>query len=141
MLRLSVLVLALATPSLAAGGCDGATTASDDEIETGTLGTITGSVSIGPLCPVETIPPDPACQPTPETFAGLLVLVTTTRQQVVREVAVDGQGRFAVRLPAGRYVVTTNRDGLGVGGTVPVQVDLAAGEVEEIRVEVDTGIR
>jgi fructose-specific phosphotransferase system IIC component len=30
-------------------------------------GILAGKISIGPLCPVETIPPDPNCQPTEAT--------------------------------------------------------------------------
>jgi len=31
-------------------------------------GTLQGHITIGPLCPVETNPPDPNCQPTEETY-------------------------------------------------------------------------
>jgi hypothetical protein len=81
------------------------------------LATVQGTVTIGPLCPVERIPPDPACSPGPETFRGLQVLVLTLSGELVRAADVDGSGSYAVQVEPGSYLIDMNRHlGLPSGG-------------------------
>ncbi|MEK7081236.1 MAG: hypothetical protein AAB902_02520 [Patescibacteria group bacterium] len=42
-----------------------------------TAGFLEGKVTIGPLCPVERTPPDPACQPTEATYKAWQIAVYT----------------------------------------------------------------
>src|SRR5687767_14757340 len=57
----------------------------------------------GPVCPVETIPPDPACAPRP--VAGATVVVQDGQGRAVATVELDAGGAAMVSLPAGDYVV------------------------------------
>ena len=45
-------------------------------------GWLEGTISIGPICPVEKIPPDPACMPTAETYKAYPVSVYTSDGKV-----------------------------------------------------------
>jgi len=53
-------------------------------------GILAGTISIGPICPVETIPPDPGCLPTAETYKAYPVYIWT----------VDGSKKIALISPA-----------------------------------------
>jgi hypothetical protein len=79
-------------------------------------GRIEGQLTIGPLCPVERIPPDPRCAPTPELFAAVKVRILTPVGELVRTVDLDGSGNYAIDLGPGSYLVDTNYHGLGLPG-------------------------
>ena len=70
-------VWSVSAASLACSGGGGTDVARAGDVITGAedLGRIEGRVTIGPLCPVERIPPDPTCQPTPETFAAVKLFI------------------------------------------------------------------
>jgi hypothetical protein len=80
------------------------------------LGRIEGRVTIGPLCPVERIPPDPRCSPSPALFAAVKVRILTPSGELVRSVDLDDSGHYAVDLQPGGYLVGTNYPGFGLPG-------------------------
>jgi hypothetical protein len=49
-----------------------------DKNENREYGILEGTISIGPICPVETDPPDPGCLPTAETYKAFPVYVRTS---------------------------------------------------------------
>jgi hypothetical protein len=99
-----------------------------------------GGVAVaGPVCPVETVPPDPACAPRPVANATL-VIRDAGGSEVARVVtAVDGS--FFVELPAGEYLVEPQPvEGLlGTAGSQSVSV--VDGSAATIQLDFDTGIR
>jgi hypothetical protein len=116
-------------------GCASSSSGIDNEDP----GRIVGRVTIGPLCPVEQVPPDPACQPTPQTFAPIRVRIRLPAGNLLLEVRLDGEGNYSVDLPAGRYLVDTNH--VGIAPTPPIEVTLSPGETERVDIDIDTGIR
>ena len=64
-----ILGLILLTGLLLNGGCD--------KMSSQEAGFLEGKISIGPICPVETDPPDPGCLPTAETYKAYPVAVWT----------------------------------------------------------------
>lgn len=148
---LSAVCLVLATAVLwaCAGGSasrDNRESGRDDGVgltDNSGAGRIEGAVTIGPLCPVERIPPDPTCRPKPEMFARVKVIVRRPDGATVREVDLDESGNYSVELEPGTYLVGTNDHGfgLGVGEQPSVVVELAAGEAERVDIDIDTGIR
>lgn len=64
---------------------------------------IHGVALVGPTCPVEQDPPDPACADKP--YEGALVVTTPDGAQVVRTFSTDAAGRFNVSLPPGDYAI------------------------------------
>jgi hypothetical protein len=130
-------------------GCSGGGTASSrrDSLsltDNEAFGRIVGTVRIGPICPVEQFPPDPACSPTLEMFGRVRTLIWSSEGRLLRDIPLDSQGNYAVALEPGIYLVGTNDHGFGIGGQgggLPVRVELAAGETTRVDIDIDTGIR
>ena len=96
---------------------------------------IRGLVTIGPTCPVER-----ADSPCPDRPYEATIQVLDTGGNVVTEVRSDADGRFEVELPAGTYTLHP------VTGSTPPsardqQVTVRQGEVTEVAVQFDSGIR
>jgi hypothetical protein len=101
-------------------------------------GTLTLALTAGPVCPVVTDPPDPACAPRP--VAGAEVTVLLGDREVARGTS-SAEGRIDFRLPYGRYTVRP------VPGDQPFpvppgdQVVDVGPEPAELALDYDTGIR
>lgn len=106
-------------------------------------GTLEGSMTIGPICPVETYPPDPRCKPSPEVYASRKVYVwTANRSRIIATLTPDANGRFSALLPAGEYVVdVAHQPGPGGATGVPKTVIITKGQTVSISIDIDTGIR
>lgn len=99
---------------------------------------VTGTALAGPVCPVETEPPDPACAPRPVTGATIEALDPSG--SLVASAVTDADGRFVLTLPSGDYtIVALPVDGL-MGTPAPVQITLT-GPMEVGVLAYDTGIR
>jgi hypothetical protein len=101
---------------------------------------VQGRVTAGPTCPVETVPPDPACAERPVTGA-VLVFTTASGGEVARATS-GADGAFSVELAPGSYTVTAQPvEGL-MGTPAPMDVEVVAGQpMTELQVSYDTGIR
>ena len=94
----------------------------------------------GPTCPVETIPPDPACAPRPVPDT-LIDITDGTGRQVARQ-STDATGTSFFELPPGAYAVTVADTGEGFFGIPEAQkVEVVAGAVAPVTIAFDTGIR
>jgi hypothetical protein len=100
-------------------------------------GKVVGRVTAGPVCPVERIPPDPACAPRAVQGAHIKI---TRAGAVVGEVTSNQSGYFSVALPPGAYTLVPQpvQGLMGTAGPVDVNVGNAPVEVE---ISYDTGIR
>lgn len=99
---------------------------------------VSGMALAGPVCPVETNPPDPACAPRP-VVGAMVIAVSESGDQV--ETTTGPDGRFSFDLAAGRYqVVAQPAEGL-MGTPEPVEVEAASGSVDVGVLMYDTGIR
>lgn len=104
-------------------------------------GTLRGTVTIGPICPVER--EDTPCLPTPEMYAARKVFVYAEDKKThIATLVPDAGGKFSAELPAGDYFIDMKQGG-GPGGIsgLPSMVKIKEGIVTDIRVVVDTGIR
>jgi hypothetical protein len=104
-------------------------------------GVLEGHVTIGPLTPVvQEGQREPT--PGPEVYASRQIVVfgSDGRTEVVR-VQIDGRGNFRVELPAGTYVVDINHVGIDTAKDLPATVEIVAGQVTRLDVDIDTGIR
>jgi hypothetical protein len=100
---------------------------------------IEGIALAGPVCPVETVPPDPACAPRPVEGAEV-VIRDRAGSELVRVVTAAG-GTFFAALPVGEYVVEPQRvDGL-MGTADAVEVIVGDGGAVHVQLDYDTGIR
>lgn len=114
---------------------------STDKVEDSQTGFLEGKVLIGPLCPVETIPPDPACEPTEATYAAWpLAVWTADKTEKITELAPNAAGEYKVALPAGSYLVDLEKPHL-FAKSVPETIEVRAGETTVLNIDIDTGIR
>ncbi|TDD99660.1 hypothetical protein [Flavobacterium cellulosilyticum] len=104
-------------------------------------GFLEGKITIGPLCPVETIPPKPECQPTSETYKNWPVFVwTADKKNKVVLIEPDLNGNYKVDLPIGTYVVDLDMQHY-FGKNLPAIVVISSNKTTVLEVSIDTGIR
>ena len=109
----------------------------------GSTGTLKGTISIGPLCPVVYDPPVPACQPTAETYKSYPVSVWSTDMKTKIAVLSPAlNGSYNASLPSGTWIVVLEKDPMGVGGSnLPVSIKVTEGSDTQLDISIDTGIR
>jgi len=132
MRRSTVLVLLVALILLSACA-RGPSAGSDDE----PVGTIRGAVLLAPTCPVESI--ESPCPARP--LAGVPVLAVDDEGNVRADTVSDDDGRFAMDVAPGAYVLTASIQEDPARSVKPVRVDVVGGEVVHSDVVVDSGIR
>ena len=105
---------------------------------TGT-GTLTGNVSIGPLCPVEpcTVSHDRLVA----AYAARPITISTPAGTVVATVTADPETGYSVALRPGTYVIDIQHLGVGGSRELPATVTLHGGETVRLDISIDTGIR
>ena len=107
-------------------------------------GILTGKVNIGPLCPVETDPPDPGCLPTEDTYKAWPIAVFTAngKHQIV-QLHPNLDGTYEVELPAGNYLINLeNQTSYGPGGSnLPALIEINPSDTTHLDIDIDTGIR
>jgi hypothetical protein len=105
-------------------------------------GILEGVIDIGPLCPVERVPPDPACLPTAETYKAYPVLVKSPDgRRVVTEIIPGLDGKYAVNLPDGDYLLVLNKQMFVGGSNLPASITIGSGAITSFDINIDTGIR
>jgi hypothetical protein len=94
----------------------------------------------GPTCPVETVPPDPACAPKP--VSNVTVLVMDAGGVVQAKVVLDAAGQQFLGLQPGAYVVNAEGGVAGfMNGPEAQRVTVEDGRITEVTLAFDTGIR
>ena len=93
----------------------------------------------GPVCPVERFPPDPACAPKPVPNATILIADASGRDQGM--VTTDASGQTFAGLAPGQYTVTAQGAAGFMNGPEPQQVTVEDGQVTDVTLSYDTGIR
>jgi hypothetical protein len=97
------------------------------------------TTAAGPTCPVEKIPPDPACAARP--VAGATILIKADEGTIVARLVTDGNGAASVALFPGTYAVEP-QPAAGLMGTAASQdVTVVAGTMTPVPLAYDTGIR
>lgn len=114
----------------------------NDQLATGI---IDGNISIGPLCPVETNPPNPDCQPTRETFNAYSVAVYDAKHQEVKAIInpTVPDGFFSIEMTEGEYVVDFEKPEEHQFGmtNLPMPVTVVPNGKVSLSINIDTGIR
>ena len=114
-----------------------------DKKKTADTGFLEGKISIGPICPVETIPPDPRCLPTAETYKAYPVTVWTSNGKTkILQLMPALDGSYQVELMSGNYLVVLDAKQGGPGGSnLPVEITISPAEKTILNINIDTGIR
>jgi len=102
-------------------------------------GRLSGVVTIGPNCPVETASP---CPTPPGAYALRKVLVMNEAgTELLRTVDIDSQGAYLIDLAPARYTVDVKKVGIDRASGVPAIVEIKANTVTKIDISIDTGLR
>ncbi len=132
----NLILLVLLVFGVLLGGCVGRSTE---------LGTLEGTVKIGPIWPAER-PGENRLVP-PEVFAARKVVVyDKAGNKVIREAEInqidEGQaGYYQVELSPGVYTVDINHLGIDHSHDVPRLVEVVSGAIVKLDIDIDTGIR
>ncbi|MGP1675489.1 MAG: hypothetical protein ACTS8Z_09785 [Candidatus Limnocylindrales bacterium] len=109
--------------------------ASDDAGRTG----LRINAVAGPVCPVERIPPDPACAP--RAVGGATIAIRDPQGVEIKRISLDATGSAFVELPPGDYeVVGGEVEGL-MGVPEPQVAAVTDGVATTVDLTYDTGIR
>jgi hypothetical protein len=130
----SILLLAATVIIIPISSCN----QNDEILEQGLL---TGTITIGPLCPVEMFPPDPNCQPTEAVYKAWPIGVWTVDEKSklgILEPNLDGTYTF--ELPEGNYFVDLEIQHI-FGTTLPETIKIEPNETVFLDIVIDTGIR
>ncbi len=104
-------------------------------------GTLQGSVTIGPVCPVENSA-GYSCTPTPEMYAAAQIFVyLSDKTTFVTTIIPDKDGKFSISLPVGKYYIDMFHQSVGGTTGVPTTVNITSGKTVTLKLAVDTGLR
>jgi hypothetical protein len=106
-------------------------------------GLLEGVILIGPLCPVETVPPDPACQPTAETYKAYpLGVYSSDGTKKIASILPNLDGSYITELYPGTYKVVLEKEQQGPGSSnLPAEITISSNDVTVLNINIDTGIR
>lgn len=106
-------------------------------------GFLKGKISIGPLCPVEKDPPDPACIPTAETYKAYPVSIwSADGKSRIASLNPSIDGAYGIELNQGSYLVKLENVQTAIGGSnLPTVVIIFPNHDTELNIGIDTGIR
>jgi hypothetical protein len=103
-------------------------------------GRLSGVVTIGPNCPVETV--TSPCPTPPGAYELRKVLVfNEAGTTLMHTVDIDSQGAYLVDLPPARYTVDVKKVGIDRANGVPAVVEIKANTVTKVDISIDTGLR
>ncbi len=129
-----MLLLAAAIIIVPINGCDN----QDKILEQGLL---SGTITIGPLCPVETFPPDPNCEPTEATYKAWPIGVwTADKKSKLGQLEPNLDGTYNFELPVGTFIVDLEIQHL-FDTTLPETIEIEADKTVFLDIVIDTGIR
>lgn len=98
---------------------------------------ISGIASLGPTCPVERMPPDPACADRP--YQGSFY-VRTESGKLVTTFKTKSDGSFMLSIAPGTYVITLASDSV-MPRLSPTTVTVEKGKSASVALTLDSGIR
>jgi hypothetical protein len=104
------------------------------------LGSISGKVTVGPICPVERV--DNPCVAPPEAYTSREVIVyLTDGKTVVARKHFNADGTYSFNLKSGNYILGIPQTGIGGGSELPHAFTVKAGDLIRFDFSIDTGIR
>ena len=106
-------------------------------------GFLEGVISIGPICPVETDPPQPGCLPTAETYKAYPVSIWTSNgRRKIAQIYPALDGSYKAELGQGNYLVILENGQNRIGrSNLPVEVSIITQNETILNIDIDTGIR
>ena len=102
-------------------------------------GTVSGSITLSPTCPVEQNPPDTQCAP--KGYQTIIEIRLTPDGKVIASTESDVNGNFSLALSPGTYTIDGASDKSGLPRCSPQTVEIEAGVAAHVSLSCDTGIR
>ena len=103
-------------------------------------GRLSGVVTIGPNCPVET--ETNPCPTQPSAYALRKVLVyDEAKTKLIATVDIDEHGLYLIDLAPAKYLVELKAVGIDRSGDVPATVTIQNNVVTKLDINIDTGLR
>lgn len=103
-------------------------------------GDLSGSMVIGPNCPVEMV--DRPCVTSGEVYAAHKVYIQSTiNKRLAITLTPNAEGKFHVSLPVGTYIVDVDHSKIGGVTGAPQTFVIKKGTESLISISIDTGIR
>jgi len=103
-------------------------------------GRLSGVVTIGPNCPVET--ESNPCPTQPSAYALRKVLVYDEgKTKLIATVDIDEHGLYLIDLAPAKYLVDLKGAGIDRSGDVPAAVTIQNNVVTKLDIRIDTGLR
>ncbi|MFZ2167439.1 MAG: hypothetical protein WAV50_01055 [Minisyncoccia bacterium] len=99
---------------------------------------VRGAVTLGPTCPVERVPPDPACADKP--YATTVVVHSAGSSSVFATGKSDASGVFEFALPPGSYTLNAG-DSAMLPRCSRTDVSVSSSGYASVHISCDTGIR
>lgn len=130
------LLLVAACVVFVGAGCWTAPPSVPDTTAEGNSG-VRGTALIGPTCPVESDPPDPACADKP--YQGAFSVETTAGARVAT-FSTAADGTYSVALEPGTYVIELDASTF-LPSMSPATVTVAEGTYVTLNLSLDSGIR
>ncbi len=130
-MKRNLFLLAVIISGLLLASCSSGTT------ETGLL---QGYVTIGPIWPVER-EGEKREIPCEVYEARKIMVYDKNGRKLVKQVDIDCDGRYRVKLEPSVYTVDINRIGIDSSGDVPKKIEIMAGLTFRLDIDIDTGIR
>ncbi|HEX3581299.1 MAG TPA: hypothetical protein VH087_06030 [Thermoanaerobaculia bacterium] len=111
-----------------------------DPATEGPRGTLSGAVTIGPNCPVETTAGP--CPPPPGAYALRKVLVESEDgSKVLFTADIDEHGFYRIDLVPGVYTIDLKKNGADRSADVPAKVTITQSVATVLNINIDTGLR
>jgi hypothetical protein len=107
---------------------------------TSTMGRLEGTVSVGPLTPVERVGV-PTPTPPPEVFTSRGIKLFNSLGILVKEVHFNADGTYSVELYPGKYRVELLSTGIEHATELPATVQIFSNQTTTLNISIDTGIR
>ncbi len=123
-----------------AGACHSPTSPTEATGTPAQHGRLSGVVTIGPNCPVqsETNP----CPTQPSAYAARKILIyTETKSSLLFTVDIDSQGLYVIDLVPAKYTVDLKPSGIDRTSDLPKVVEIKANTITVLDVNIDTGLR
>jgi len=108
-------------------------------------GRLQGTVTIGPIQPVERPGEKPPVSP--KVFeARKVIIYNKSKAKVVEtlgltQIGQSARGSYSIQLEPGEYVVDINHIGIDSSSEVPRKVEIESGQTVTVNIDIDTGIR
>ena len=113
----------------------------DDSLKPDVTGTLDGTVTIGPLCPVEPCNLSPSEISAAYSARHILIYEDADTSKLLGKISLPPDGHYAVSLNVGNYLIDMEENGADRSQDVPAEITIESGKTVTHDIDIDTGIR